>query len=148
MLFRSAFALASVIAMGDGPQDVVLSDFDHNGRLDLATANLFGQSASVRLGFPGGGFAAEQRYELPFGGAVIDAADVDEDGWQDLVLAPLATLRGTGAGRFAFARAYATPGSAWTVTPRDYDGDGDVDLAAPCAGARSRPITLLRNRLR
>ena len=56
------------LAMGDGPVDVVLGDFDGDGQLDVATANGGDDSYSVRLGDGSGGFGGE----LGGGGARSD----------------------------------------------------------------------------
>ncbi len=119
----------------------VSRDFNADGRLDLAGANLDG-SLSVLLGNGDGTFAAgvvystglEDGQRSGYSPSVIVASDFDSDGTADLALvSPASTsvsvLLGRPDGTFGTATEYPLPGVNIALTSGDFDGDGSVDLA-------------------
>lgn len=77
-------------------------------------------------------------------GLVCDAvfSDVDNDGWQDLVLAgewmPVTFLKNQ-QGHFTLHSLLTTPNNGWwnSLTPGDFDNDGDMDYIAGNLGQNS-----------
>ncbi len=125
------------------------ADYDGDGNVDLATANIFGDSMSVLLGDGGGGFSSITTYpagNAPRGLSILDA---EGDGDTDIVTAHrdssnLALFRNDGSGQFAAAAFFEGGGAGETaVTCADADNDGFVDVFAACHG--SDRITLLLN---
>lgn len=125
---------------GDGPNDVAAGDLDGDGRLDLATANIFSGDMSIFLGNGSGGFSAAAG--SPLGGGIggqplaVAIGDLDADGKPDLAVADGAlsavrVLLGDGTG--AFASVAGSPFSAGagpaSVAIGDVDRDGEPDLA-------------------
>ncbi len=125
------------------PFDIVARDLDNDGVLDLAVANFSASNTvSVFEGKGDGTFKSMRGFgagNTPIG---IDAGDVDKDGRLDLVVAnrdeaEIAILYGTGQGG-AFkspvhhATGFLTPNS---VAVRDFNADGNLDVAAACGGA-------------
>ena len=143
-----------------GPQSVAAADLDRDGDLDLASANLQGNSLSVFFQTSPGVFGLpdneRRRPSLTVGGpgvtdgprAVI-AADLDGDGDVDLASAnsegdDLTVFLQGERGRFGRADADGSPQqrltSAEVLAPQalvaaDFDGDGDLDLAAASESA-------------
>jgi hypothetical protein len=116
----------------------VVGDFNGDGKLDLAVANLANPSTvSVLLGNGDGTFQSHIDYST---GLIIvlglAVADVNNDGNLDLV-APgvfidghVAILLGNGDGTFQPPLTYTTDGNAQAVAVADLNGDGKPDLAA------------------
>jgi enediyne biosynthesis protein E4 len=124
---------------------VALSDFDRDGRVDVAVAN-----DSVRQFLyrgHGGPFedvalAAGTAYDQDgraFAGMGVDFADYDNDGWPDVVVTNLsneryALFRNAGNGTFSYETHASGLGSlthlysGWGVRFLDYDNDGWKDL--------------------
>ncbi|MBS2026729.1 MAG: VCBS repeat-containing protein [Deltaproteobacteria bacterium] len=118
-----------------GPLDLAVGDFNHDGVPDVATACQYGVSGgvSVLLGFGDGGFDSA----LPtLGGesASIAAGDVDGDGNLDLVATVLgstpsvAVFLGNGNGTFQSGVTHAAGLSPNRIILQDLDGDGRADL--------------------
>lgn len=147
---------------------VACGDLDGDGRLDLAVTNFYGESTTFYRNLGEGlfvdatapsGLAAVTRDRLGFG---LAAADLDQDGWADLLsvnghvndLSPsfpyamrMQLLRGGAGGRFvdvsdsagaAFARERVGRGLA----VGDLDNDGRLDAVVV---AQREPLAVLRN---
>jgi hypothetical protein len=71
-------------ATGNDPAGVIVADFSHDRRLDLAVTNLVDNTVSVLLGTRGGGFAAKVDYATGLSPAALIAADFRGDGKVDL----------------------------------------------------------------
>ena len=118
---------------------VAVADFNGDGKLDLAVANLFGNEVSVYLGNGDGTFQTAVNY--PAGGAnlySVAVADVNGDGKPDLILAnnylydapgTVAILLGNGDGTFQAAVNYSVGSEPASVAVGDFNGDGKLDLA-------------------
>jgi len=71
---------------GDGPYSLAAGDFDHDGNLDLAVANVFSDNVSVFLGKGDGTFYAATVYDVGVNPTSIVAGDFNEDTYDDLAV--------------------------------------------------------------
>ncbi|MEZ5125280.1 MAG: VCBS repeat-containing protein [Thermoleophilia bacterium] len=142
-----AFASRADFAVGDQPRQVVVADFNHDGRLDLATANsgtwsTVGATLSVLLGDGAGGFGSRRDLTTGAYPCAVAAGDLNGDESDDLVSAnrgdkTVSVLLGDGNGDFAakvdyeMGDVYLSPRSVVVV---DLDGDGKQDVAASANG--------------
>jgi hypothetical protein len=117
----------SVYAIGVG-------DFNHDGKLDLATAGTFGSSSSVNilLGNGDGTFQYGASYPGEAVPEAIAVADFNGDHNLDLAIdnsegGTVSVLLGNGDGTFQAAVDYSIPFSNW-VTAADVNGDHKLDL--------------------
>ena len=69
------------------PRQVVVADFNGDGKLDLATANQDGYDVSVLLGNGNGTFTAEQNFTVGTMPRSVAVADFNGDGKLDLAVA-------------------------------------------------------------
>ena len=129
------------LALATTPESAVSGDFDGDGKLDLATANLYG-SVTVLLGRGDGTFAPAHDYAThlestsPVSGFVT-AADLDQNGTLDLVVSAessfLSILWGAGDGTFDASDTYAFYTDVTAVVLGDFDGDAAVDITVATA---------------
>ena len=149
---RSLFPYPFFYDVGLYPVGIVAGDFDADGNLDLATANLNDNTVSVVLGNGDGSFGFATGFAaggMPRG---IAAADFDGDGILDLAVTNVTTptvsiLRGNGSGGVGdgtfMARVQYTAGQENRgIVVRDLNGDGHPDLVI--AGLTSVAILLNR----
>ncbi len=113
-----------------------VSDFNHDGKLDLVYVNSYQGSVVVQLGNGDGTFAPAQSVLGSNNAQGVVAADVDGDGTVDLVVATTATvmvLHGNGDGTFASPATY--PGMSYTIALAvgDLNNDGQPDVVLTVA---------------
>jgi FG-GAP-like repeat len=135
---------ADGIALGGSPRGIVAADFDGDGHLDFATANLGSapHDVSVWHGDGHGGFSRPEFYSVGSGPFSIAAGDVNHDGHPDLAVAvadanTLTILLWTPTGFVISANIDFPPVSAeqpFPGNPRevmiaDFNRDGNADLA-------------------
>jgi hypothetical protein len=137
--FRTA-----TVDSGGSPRGIVAADFDGDGHLDFASANF--QSApndlSVWYGDGHGGFGRPEFHALGLGPFSIAAGDVNHDGHPDLAVAvadasKITVLLWTPSGFTVSSNIdfpsdsveLPLPGNPRDVVIRDFDRDGNADLA-------------------
>jgi FG-GAP-like repeat/FG-GAP repeat len=127
---------------GDGgsePQNVVVGDFNHDGKLDLAVANFATQNVGVLLGNGDGTFGAPTNYSLGTYVGSVTTGDLNGDGYLDLAvtlpdtdgdLVAVLLANSDNSGTFQAALPVDVGiGNAYSVAIGDLNGDGKADLA-------------------
>ena len=122
---------------GKVPVGVVAADFNGDGILDLAVADLKNGIVSVLLGKGDGSFRLRVPYRVDYAPISLAAADINSDGYLDLIVAmprvgfghEIDVLFGQGDGTFAPAvsRWSGVPSDGFAVA--DFNGDGRPDIA-------------------
>src|SRR5438105_10652828 len=79
-----SFSPAVNYPVGDHPQAVVKGDFNGDGRLDLAVANVNFSNVSVLLGSAGGTFQAALNFATGLYPSSVAVGDFNKDGKLDL----------------------------------------------------------------
>ena len=142
-----------VISDGKSPQAAALADFDGDGHLDVATANIDSNDVTLLLGQGNGTFGGPTYLQLDQGSqpAAIAAADLDGDGFEDLVTAnsnqhTAAVLFGVGDGTFSRPMNLYLGGALEPrdVVVADFNLDGHVDLVTANAGSDDTALLLGR----
>jgi hypothetical protein len=129
------FADAVSYPTADQPQYIAVGDYDADGRKDLAVSSCSGAKVSILHGRRHGKFAPLDDQPVPGCGGPIVAGHFDSNKKLDLVVADqnagiLHFLKGKGDGDFADAVASDPDLAAIQgLVARDFDRDGDLDLA-------------------
>src|SRR5262249_21195145 len=128
------FAAPTDYPVGGGPFSVVVGDFNHDGRLDIAAASSITDQVSVLLANASGGFQPFVGYPVGADPDSIAVGDLNHDGNLDLVSynplsGSVSVLLGTASGVFHPAVNYATGGGAnfGTIELADVNRDGNLD---------------------
>jgi hypothetical protein len=142
---------------GTEPRTVTIGDFNADGILDLAVANISSNDVSVLLGNGGGGrgdgtFATKVDYAAGTNPYSMTTGDFDSDGILDLAVenwgeSNVSILRGNGSGgrgngTFAPKVDYAAGSLTSSVTTGDFNADSVLDLAVANHGSNDVSVLL------
>lgn len=143
-----------VYAVGSTPRSVAVSDFNGDGKADLATASgdPFATSSTVSI-LPGQGngtFPAAVNFDAGPSSQFVVAGDFNADGKADLAVAngqehfddprAVSILLGRGNGTFQPRRGYSGASNPRSIATGDLNGDGKVDLAV-ANGSTSQAVS-------
>lgn len=135
--FTPGTSVSMISASGVVPGTVLVGDFNHDTRDDVATVNEFtvpGNSLAVALGQPGGGFSSPDFYDGGYNPSSGAVADLNDDGNLDVISSDTTGLRqvvqlGNADGTFTLgAKPWAGIGSQ-TPAVGDFNDDGRPDIA-------------------
>ena|GEM_PF-1788471 len=129
------------------PVQMVIADFNGDGRMDLAVTNNVINSVAILAGNGDGSFALPVQVATGLGPRGITAGDIDGDGDIDLIAAnfsggSVSVLRNDGAGGFAAPSNIATGFSPYDIALGDLDGDGDLDMVVSNSGSSTLSILM------
>jgi hypothetical protein len=127
---------------GPGPRSVAVGDFNGNGKLDLAVADLpsFGNGGlSVLLGNGDGTFQNPVFYATGSRPIAVAVGDFRGIGELDLVTTDsngtVSVLSGNGDGSFRSPVQFLTAPDSWAVAVGDFNGDGNLDIVTAAGGS-------------
>ena len=133
-----SFGAKTDFGTGSIPESVAVGDFNGDGKLDLAVANLnFSSSSfsvSILLGTGTGSFGAKTDFGTGANPRSVAVGDFNGDGKLDLAVAnqgsaTVSILLGTGTGSFGAKTDFGTGVDPASVAVDDFNGDGKLDLA-------------------
>ena len=139
----------SPFAAGAAPYAIVAGDFNGDGMLDLAAANLSNSNVTVWLGNGAGGFTAASGSPFAVGQnpEALVIGDFNRDGIEDLATADFSgndvtVLIGNGSGGFNAGAVFPAGKNANSIAVGDYNGDGIQDLAVANYGNNNITVLL------
>jgi hypothetical protein len=126
---------------------VLAADFNHDGKIDLALVNDWGDDVSILLGNGDGTFATATDWTVDNFPYFAGVGDFNHDGNLDLVVSnfeinSVSVLLGTGNGTFKAAPAASVGPDASFLAAADFNGDGKPDLAVVNTNSGSLGILL------
>jgi hypothetical protein len=129
---------------------VALGDFNHDGFLDVATANVDVNTISILLGNGDGTFRPYTDYSVGNGAFGISTADFNGDGNLDLAVpngnsSSVSILLGRGDGTFQAQVEYSTASTPFGIAVQDINGDGHLDIAVTTSPILTSFSVLLGN---
>jgi LPXTG-site transpeptidase (sortase) family protein len=141
-----AFGAAKNFGVGIYPYSVTVSDFNGDGRQDLATANYQSHTVSILLGNGAGSFGAATNFGVATFPSSIATGDFNNDGMQDVATSNflsnnVSVLLGNGTGSFSAATNFGIGLGPYDIVAGDFNSDGMQDLAT--ANSTSNNISIL-----
>jgi Domain of unknown function (DUF4347)/FG-GAP-like repeat/FG-GAP repeat len=148
IVFRG-FAAATNFAVGDNPSSITAGDFNGDGNMDLATANIASNNVSVLFGNKFGFVLDNNGLNFAVGDnpSSVTVGDFNGDGNMDLATANtgsrnVSVLSGNGTGGFDPATNFGVGTQPTAITAGDFNGDGKLDFATVSKSSSSVSIRL------
>jgi FG-GAP-like repeat/Abnormal spindle-like microcephaly-assoc'd, ASPM-SPD-2-Hydin/Cep192 domain 4 len=141
-----SFAPQAPYPVGTHPAQVVVGDFNGDGRPDVAVANNDADSVSVLLGTTGGALAPQTAYPVGRSPHSLTVGDFNGDGDPDLAAAnftsgTVSVLLGEPGGSFGPQATYPANPDPHGISVGDFDGDGNTDIVV--ANVNSASVSVL-----
>ncbi len=141
------FAPQVTYSVGRRPNAIAVGDFNGDGHLDLAVANLDDTTVSVLMGNGDGTFAPQVTYPVGNSPSSIAVGDFNGDGHPDLAVAnasdnTVSVLMDNGDGTFAPQVTYPVGNTPLYVTVGDFNGDGHPNLTTANFGDNTVSVLL------
>ena len=125
--------------VGPGPHNVVATDVNGDGKLDLISANEIANTLTILTNNGSGILVSNASYTVAGANDVV-AADVNGDGKLDLIStsgSSLVILTNSGNGAFGSNTTLNVGGTCQSVAAADVNGDGKMDLIAANVDGKS-----------
>ena len=142
-----SFGASGVVypTLGNNTQDMAVADFNNDGILDVATAEVGAAAVHVLLG-TGSGFGLPAANFFTFVSSVV-AADFNHDGNVDLAVsgsdANVRVAFGNGTGAFGVPSVFPVGVPAGPMDTGDVNNDGNLDIVFGSANPPPRVTALL-----
>ncbi len=138
------FARAQQFTLGENPTDILIADFNRDGRRDVAALSSAG--LAIFLGTSAGELSGGTNFNVGGEPFSFTALDYDADGRTDLAVtlnnqSNVSLLRGNGNGTFDAPRAVARPANSREIISADFNGDGRGDLLIAAGNDRAYALT-------
>ncbi len=128
-----AFGGVTYVNVGTRPRAIATTDFNNDGKPDLAVANSNSNNVSILLGNGNGGFGLTATLTTGNAPFAITTGDFNNDGKKDVAIANsnsnnISVFIGSGSGSFGPAQLTGTGVMPSGILTADFNGDGNLDL--------------------
>lgn len=128
------FSAATHYTVAGRPVAIACADFNHDGKVDLVTANQVSNSVSVLLGLGGGAFQTPTNFSVGTTPVFVAIGDFNTNGHWDIVTAnynsgSVSVLSGNGDGTFAAATNRSAGDRPSSIAIGDFNRDQNPDFA-------------------
>ena len=142
----ATFAPQKTFAVGTQPMSVVVNDFNNDGKIDVATANMESNDISVLLGDGKAEFSTLGSFAVGTRPIFLNTAYFNKDGKVDLVSVNekdnnISILLGDGKGNFGNQKTFAVGNQPESVNVGDFNDDGIADLVI--ANSKGNNVSIL-----
>ena len=129
------------------PVAVAVADFNHDGKPDLAVANLLSSTVSIFIGDGAGNFRLGQQFATGRYPSALAVADLDNDGKLDIAVVNqmsdmVSVHLGDGTGSFGVPRNFSVEGHPQTIAVGNFTKDSQLDLAVGNVDDKSVSVLL------
>ncbi len=129
-----SFGTAASYTIGNYPHTIVVADFNHDGKDDLAVTSEGEYTISILLGQGDGTFTPKVNYSVYYTSYGLATSDLNNDNNLDLVATDsgsghVCVLLGNGDGTFQDKVSYDVRNVPESVAIGDLNGDGKLDIA-------------------
>jgi hypothetical protein len=135
------------VAVGGFPSTLAAADLNHDGHVDIVTANKTSIDVTVLLGQGDGHFQGATEVGVGASPSAIVRADLNGDGIPDLITVnrdtnDVSVLLGNGDGTFQPEKRFAVGLAPVAIARGDFNGDGRIDLAVANSGSNDVSVLL------
>ena len=124
--------LSLVLKVGNQPSAIALADMNHDGHLDILTANTHDGTVSELLGNGNGTFQGLRNFGVGTQPVALAVGDLNGDGIPDIVAGlaggQVTVLTGKGNGSFSTAGSFNSGSTITSLALGDLNGDGKLDV--------------------
>jgi len=143
----TSFQPPAAFPVGSQPAGVAVGDFNGDGILDIAAANVNNNSVSVLLGTGPGNFQPQATFPVGTRPGSVAVGDFNGDGYIDIVAVnqdsnSVSVLLGTGSGNFQPQATFPVGTRPGSVAVGDFNGDGHLDIVAVNQDSNSVSVLL------
>ena len=147
--FDQALPPFQKMPVGNLPDAVAVGDFNHDGNLDVVTANAGDNTVSVLQGNGDGTFRSASTFNVGLAPSSVAVGDFNHDGNLDLVTAnykdnTVSVLLGKGDGTFGSAVFCSVGQEPSSVAVGDFNKDGNLDLVT--ANYQDNTVSVLQGK--
>jgi hypothetical protein len=137
---KSVSLKSSTLLTGQEPYQLASGDFNGDGKLDLAVANVTGGTVSIMKGKGDGTFQTQTQYPAGYSPIAVVVGDFNKDGNPDLVVVnngnrfnghpgTVTMLIGNGKGAFHKGKTFNCGTGPFFIVAGDFNRDGNLDVA-------------------
>lgn len=131
---NASFKPYTTYPVGNSPASIIASDFNNDGKTDIATANSLSNDVSILFGDSSGIYSTAVNYPVGNSPKCLVSAFINNDAFLDIAIVNngsdnLSVLLNNGYGIFSTINTYYVGSSPSSLMGADVNGDGNIDIS-------------------